>query len=280
MTKRQFKKALCAILCLIQFGQFSLGGTAVLASPVKFTPASNGQDTELNGNVDLNNLGSITMPRGRVSFNGKNVTVTIIPEWMFDRMEIFTGQVIQSEARVKGNQGIVYGSIFFNGGDWLNKLDTTRQKDLIFCDKEVVSGKIDSVNKDSILITEDSGKSRTVAINNIKDIRSCYVFSFAIPVSALSALDQKNTVDGEAKLCKLSPTSKSIALQAMRKDPLLKGDGDISNSKLFMLGAAMTIIQFGQLAPFIAVPVGSGGTRNAANQSIFKANNPQLYLPR
>jgi hypothetical protein len=47
----------------------------------------------------------------------------------------------------------------------------------------------------------------------------------------------------------MKPTSRVIALSAVKRDPLMRGDGDVSNKKLVALWAGLEGVQLAQFIP-------------------------------
>ena len=79
-------------------------------------------------------------------------------------------------------------------------------------------------------------------------------YKFSVPVTVYSptapgAANATTEISGDSTSVNLKPTTSIVALKAMKKDPLMKGDGDLSNGQLVAIWAGLTAIQTAQLIP-------------------------------
>src|SRR5262249_40891271 len=130
------------------------------------------------GKVALSKIGSIPLNRGRATFSGNTIDITVIPEWQFDRLSVFSGYLVRTSGILKGNELLISGLAYFDSGDWLPYIDDPKRNDVVTTASGSVEGKITSVTPFAVEVTSASGGVQTISLKDITDIDSPHVYHF------------------------------------------------------------------------------------------------------
>jgi hypothetical protein len=247
----------------------SLFAASAFAASIKFTPQVNLNGGAIIGRIPIEKFDKLTLPRGRAYFKSNIVEITAIPEWQFDRQIVLSGPILKSWSAVQGNTATINGIAYFQDGDWLKYIDVNKP-DQVVTTGDVFSGQITAMKSGFIEVTQDSGSTVQVKIADIQQIISPRAYKFSVPVTVYSnsastapstSSSTSNTstsnsaptpgveISGESTIVNLKPTTSIIALHAMKKDPLLKGDGDLSKAQLTAIWAGISSVEVLQLLP-------------------------------
>lgn len=242
----------------------SLAGLPSQAALLTFESDGKGTTGSAATSMAIESLTGVTVPRGRLEMNGNSMQLTIIPEWQFDRQLALTGIVLQTEAAVAEKNATVSGVVYFQGGDWIKYIDDNAAPDLLTLPASVLRGRIDSFTETEVVLKLPDGTLRNVPLAEISTIKSPRAFNFRIPARATKALSSGTSFTADATNVYFSPTGKFFRGRVLKADLKKNSDGDVSTAKLVAVGLGMSLIELGQLAPILAVPLGQGPLRRAA----------------
>jgi hypothetical protein len=291
-----------------------------LASLVEMKQAE-GKPVQASLALPVANIGNYLLPDGQISVNGQLVEVGAVPEWLFDRHTILTGTLIRLDlgaspaatsaaaattpattpATIPSNgvnappQGSAQavassrldGLVYFNGGDWLKNLRTSRISETVeAADGNTYVGRISTVTADNLSIDTLPGQTRTLALANVKNIVSPFSYRFRAQASdvKLSPENGMTTCDAStatfALARPLGQPQSAIATQprprmfggaskpvfTLPKSTLAGTEGGISKKAIT---AMIAVDAANTLAPMIALPltmaIGQGRAENTLN---------------
>jgi hypothetical protein len=218
------------------------------AASIKFTPQVNTNGGAIIGRIPVEKFGKLDLPRGRAYFKSNIVEITAIPEWQFDREIVLSGPILKSWSAKDGNTATINGIAYFQDGEWLKYIDVNKP-DQVITTANVFSGQITAMKTGLLEVTQESGSVVQVKIADVQQIISPRAYKFSVPVTVYSTPSQSAEISGESTIVNLKPTTSIIALSAMKKDPLLKGDGDLSKAQLTAIWAGISSVEVLQLLP-------------------------------
>jgi len=218
------------------------------AASIKFIPQVNTNGGAIIGRIPIEKFGKLDLPRGRAYFKSNIVEITAIPEWQFDREIVLSGPILKSWSAVEGNTATINGIAYFQDGEWLKYIDVNKP-DQVITAANVFSGQITAMKSGLLEVTQESGSTVQVKIADVQQIVSPRAYKFSVPVTVYSTSAQNSEISGESTIVNLKPTTSVIAVSAMKRDPLLKGDGDLSTAKLTAIWAGISSVEILQLLP-------------------------------
>ena len=289
-----------------------LSSLPALASLVEMKQAE-GKPVQASLALPVANIGNYLLPDGQISVNGQLVEVGAVPEWLFDRHTILTGTLIRLDlgatpAISQGSAQAVASSrldglVYFNGGDWLKNLRTSRISETVeAADGNTYVGRISTVTAENLSIDTLPGQTRTLALANVKNIVSPFSYRFSAQASdvKLSPDNGMTTCDASSATFALArplgqPQS-AIATQSrprmfgsaskpvftLPKSTLAGTEGGISKKAIT---AMITVDAANTLAPMIALPLtmalGQGRAENTLNgyTTANRINDFFLHIP-
>jgi hypothetical protein len=246
-SRKGIKAALAA--SVLSVSQISAGLPA-LAESITFRPEDNTNGGAIVGRIPLDKFGTIPMPRGRVSFKNHFLEVSAIPEYQFDRQVVLSGPILKCACINTGSKVYLNGFAYFQSGDWLRYIDDSSQ-DIVTTNSKVYVGQITALKNGGIEFTPEGGSAIDIPTADIRDISSPRVYNFSVPVSAYLNVPSGSPVNGDAKYLSLKASNQPIKLAAVKSDPLMAGDGDVSNRRLIATGLALTAASTAQFIPLI-----------------------------
>lgn len=247
---RPFQGGLRLATALLISMAATLNSGAALAAAVSFAPQPNLNGGAIIGRVPLTKLGNLSLPRGRAYFKSNMVEVTAVPEYQFDRQQVLSGPILKCWSTIAGNAASINGIAYFQDGDWLKYVDESAPDKIITAD-DTFTGQITAMKNGYLEITQTSGAVKQIPIPSVEQIVSPRAYSFSIPVTAFLSVPQGQPISGETTSVTLKPTSRTIALAVVKRDPLLRGDGDISTKKLTALWAGISAVEILQFLPLV-----------------------------
>jgi hypothetical protein len=245
------KQSIMAIACAIA----ATGSLPVGAAPLTFTPDLAKNSATLEGLIPASTFSGIKLPKGNIELEDGTLAVTIIPEWNFDRVPVLKGPIIRTEVTTNERQAMVSGVVLFNEGYWYERCWQPGSQDVLVTNSGTITGQISEVTSQALLVTDSKGAALTVPLASLKEIHSPRAYAFAIPAvdGATILPDQPWTADSQR--AQLTPTSDRVATASLRRDPLLKGDGDWSTARLVVLGTALSLVELAQFVPELILPL-------------------------
>ena len=303
-----------------------LSSLPALASLVEMKQAE-GKPVQASLALPVANIGNYLLPDGQISVTGQLVEVGAVPEWLFDRHTILTGTLIRldlgatptstqaanpasamSAAAPQGNAQAVASSrldglVYFNGGDWLKNLRTSRISETVeAADGNTYVGRISTVTADSLSIDTLPGQTRTLALANVKNIVSPFSYRFSAQASDVKLSPENGLTTCDASTATfalarpLGQPQSAIATQSrprmfgvaskpvftLPKSTLAGTEGGISKKAIT---AMITVDAANTLAPMIALPLtmalGQGRAENTLNgyTTANRINDFFLHIP-
>ncbi len=223
---------------------------SALAAAVSFSPNANTNGGNIIGRIPMTKLGSLKLPRGRAYFKSNELEVTAVPEYQFDRTLVLSGPILKCWSSIDGTVASVNGIVYFQDGDWLKYIDEN-VPDKVITANNVYTGQITGLKNGTLEITPEGSQTPvSVSIADLQDVSSPRAYRFAVPVNAFLAVPQGQPFEGESTDVSMRASSKIIAMSAVKRDPLMQGDGDVSKNKLIALWAGLTTVQALQFLPF------------------------------
>jgi hypothetical protein len=238
--------ALICLLCALSWFQ----GLAALAAAVSFTPNPNTNGGNIIGRIPMTKLGNLKLPRGRAYFKSNELEVTAVPEFQFDRLLVLSGPILKCWSSIDGTNASINGIVYFQDGEWLKYIDES-VPDKVITSNNVYTGQITGLKSGYLEVTVEGGQPPVkVAIADLQEVSSPRAYRFAVPVNAFLTVPQGQPFQGESADVSIKASSKIIALSAVKRDPLMQGDGDISKNKLIALWAGLSTVEALQFLPF------------------------------
>ncbi len=254
-----------ALLTALTVGQSAFGST-MFFNPDSQSAASGSIDVVL----PIDKLSSVPVPRGRIILNGNLAEVSMIPEWQFDRDIVLYGKVLDTRIVMAGKQPVARGVILFTDGAWIDYFDDHRQDEVVVTGKGSVTGRIAEVTNTEITL-EAGTTTQKIFLADVLDVRSPRVFTFIIPTTPLQQPAPGQPFYSDARSITMTPTSRPFRIASLRRTVSKQmDDGDLSTAQLIGIGTALSLVEFGQLVPTFAVPLGATGgyERQLFNRSL------------
>jgi hypothetical protein len=244
---RASRKVTSYMSAAVMFGM-TLTPFKASAAAISFTPQSNLNGGAVIGRIPLANLGSLALPRGRAYFKSNTVEITAVPEFQFDREQVLSGPILKCWSTIAGKNASINGIAYFQDGEWIKYIDENAP-DKVVTSNDVYTGMITAMKNGMLEVTPDSGTPKQIPIADVQQIISPRAYTFSLPVTAFLQVPQGQPISGDTTQVTMKPTSRVIALSAVKRDPLMRGDGDISSKKLTALWAGLSGVELAQFIP-------------------------------
>lgn len=264
------------LLALVATAGILTSGQPALSSSLSFESDGKGTTGAVAGEMPVERLSGITVPRGRLSVDGSTLELSIIPEWQFDRKTALSGTVLQTDATVAAKTATISGVVYFQSGEWIKYIDDATAPDLLTLSNGVVRGRIDNFTETDAVIKLPDGSTRNIPLADISAIKSPRAFNFRIPAHSTQALQAGTSFKADASDIYFNPTGKFYRGRDLKSELKHNSDGDVSTAKLVAIGLGMSLIELGQLAPVLAVPLGQGPLRRAAFFKQYPFNHQNM----
>lgn len=232
------------------------------AATMFFNPDTGSTTVDSTGSIDvilpIDKMGSLPVPRGRININGNEATLTMIPEWQFDRDNVLSGTVLDTRIDSSGKQPIVRGVLIWTDGSWIDYFDDHKPDETVIANGVAVTGRITEVTATDIAI-ESGGKVVRTPLSAVSEVRSPRVFSFAIPTTPLQKRVSDQPFYSDARSIAMVATAKPFRLAALKSTIRRQmDDGDWSTAKIIGTTTLLSLVELAQLVPTFAVPLGVG----------------------
>lgn len=242
--KKSINLALVAALSAL-----TLFANPALSAAISFTPQPDTNGGAVVGRVPISRFGALELPRGRAYFKTNVLELTAIPEYQFDRQIVLSGPILKAWSSQDAKTTSINGIAYFQDGDWLKYVDEN-SPDKVITANDTFSGHITSLKKGFLEVTPDGGTPVKIAIADIVQVISPRAYTFSMPISAFTASGKAGEpINGDSTAVVLRPSSKVITMAAVKHEPLMKGDGDVSKTKLIALWAGLTAVEAAQFVP-------------------------------
>jgi hypothetical protein len=242
----------------------AFNSSGAMAAQVAFQSDPGALTGAVAATIPVEKLGRIDIPHGQAELTGDKLSLTVIPEWQFDRQVVLSGIILHTEILNTPHDPAITGIVYFQDGAWLHYIVSPRSQEMVSTDTGTITGNIQTITSDSIQIAPSGKAPQTVALASARSIRSSRAYRFSIPLSSVRGLTAGQSFTSDAKRMTLTPTSTSQPLSSLKGDLKRNGDHDLSTSQLVGLDIGLSLVELGQLAPVLAVPLGSGPMRSNA----------------
>lgn len=250
-------------LFIAVFFALLLAVNPVAAATVSFIPDGGSNSGAIDSFIPVDKIGTMPLPRGRVVFRGNVIEVTMIPEWQFDRQVVLRGPVLDTNITADGGQAVFRGTVFFNEGTWLPYFDSAKVVEDVRTKDSEFHGRITAISADTVTLAAKDGTLHQIPLRDIIDIESPRAYTFKLPVVSPTTINPAQPFQASSVSLSFNSSDRPIRAAAL-KSQLAKGDGDWSTKKLVAIGTILSLVELGQLAPLLAVPLGSNGLRRTA----------------
>jgi hypothetical protein len=241
------------------------------AAPLKFTPDPTKSTVNIEASIPLASFNGVKLPRGAVQLEDGMLSVTIVPEWNFDKVPVLSGPILRVDVGTANNQGVISGVVLFEEGFWYDKYWNANQLDTIVTASGTTAGRISSFTPTQLSVTMPAGNIVSIALTDIREIHSARAFAFAIPTTSAAAISPETSWTGNAATVRFTPTGASPSGRLLARDPLLKGDGDWSTGRLVALGTVLSLAEIAQFVPELVLPLNSRHLYKVAQQRSYQA---------
>jgi hypothetical protein len=253
---------------------------SAFAKPIAYVPPIADQSGKFTGELPLRKLGSILLPKGVVRFDGDEIKVLAVPQWLFDRNVVLRGAIIRAEFAPQQPTGLMAGLVYFWDGIWLNSLSSEKiEEEIDTTDGSTIRGKVIGRIGTALSIKLKDGATKNVDFATIKTIISPRAFTFNIPASGVKIEPDNGAITFDATIINVAQTHilhKLIASNSVKvpKSNLPGTEPGVSNKALAVMFAMDVVIE---IAPAIVIPlVLNKGTQQGARNKLRSAGNAAL----
>ncbi len=243
------------------------------------------KEGQLNVNQAADKLGRLQLPQGQVKIAGSDLSIKAVPDWLFDRHTVLSGQVVS--ANYDASSQSVSALTYFTGGDWLSELTSGRKRakeTITLKSGSSLTGNVRSVSGGKLNFEVLPGQVQALALSDIQSISSPFAFRLDFKVGDVKLNPDTQELTAEAASVALrspqagpAPGSNKAILTASsglslgnRGETYLPAsrlpgtEGGITKNKIAGMIAMDTI---NTLAPIVAIPlVVPLGERGAINK--------------
>lgn len=257
------------------------------AAPLVVTKDAKGA-TQISTRVRTDAIGVLKVPNGSVKIQGDVVSVSAIPDWLFDRHVVLTGKLLNHriEPSTQGSTSVsISGLIYFLNGDWINSLPDQRVRDSVTMnDGSIQSGRLRSINEDTVDFQIVTGQVRQLKISEIGSIDSPRAFSFTWPVQNYKE-DSNTTATADVANITLDPTigknGKRFIAKKKPEEPHSTLSGTEGGVSKRQIAGMITMDALNTMAPMIVAPlVAPMGANGAKKQLRHFGLREQQGLPQ
>lgn len=254
------------------------------ASTLAFT-ANGGNITAFEGDCEARSIGGVSLPKGTIAISGNTITVSAVPDWLFDRHAVLTGVVINPRLTTSGTVNTVTGLAYFTKGEWLTNLGPNRASEIVtLTNGTALAGHIAGAGTSSLDMVLADGTRRAVGFAEIESITSPRAYPFKIPASSVKIEPSDGSYTAEVALASFTPAMfhSHLALFSSNKPHVPKStlpgtEGGVSDK--YIAAMIATDIITGTIAPAIAIPITFTRSTLHARQLEFINQNNSVALP-
>lgn len=247
-------------------------------SSFSYTPPDGAKPGRFDGELSVDSIGKILVPRGKVSFIQDEMVIKAVPQWLFDRTVVLKGPIIRAEALAKDKSFILGGLVYLIDGMWLGELgDSGSSEKIDTMDGETHTGHVVSRSGDSLVFVEKGGRKIDIAFGRIKTIESPRALTFNIQAASARINSQDNSLSFEATVLNLAP-SKTHRLSLQRS---VIPKSNFSGTEEGISGRALSVFLALDIMSTISAPIAIPLVLNARNQGAAKrkiAHDEYLYF--
>jgi hypothetical protein len=257
-----------SLLQLTVAAGIALGNTITYSAPTATDPG------KFSGELPIARIANVLLPEGLVNFSGDEVTVSAVPDWLFDHDTVLKGALVRAELQPAKGTSVVSGLVFFYEGQWLANLGPIRAIDVIDTNGgEQVRGRIVSRIGQAFAVQPNTGGVRKINFSDIKSISSprAFTFNMQTPTTRLAPTDSSLSFDASNINFASSSLNGKVARKATLPQSNLPGsDKGIKNNEL---GTFIALDVLNEIAPAIVIPlVLNPSTQSAALNQISRTD--------
>lgn len=149
-----------------------------LAETLTFTPLPDGGS--LSCSWPLPGLGNLRLADGQAVLNGREIVVLDSTSAYGQARTVLSGLVLKAEAQATARQCTLTGLVYFNAGDYLDRLGDPAAADLLFTQGGTIRGRIEKLEGDSLVVAGTPGARHAVKLSAVMLVRSPRAFIFTI----------------------------------------------------------------------------------------------------
>ncbi|MBX9685115.1 MAG: hypothetical protein K2X27_00360 [Candidatus Obscuribacterales bacterium] len=250
-----------------------------MAGSFSYTAPGGDQLSKFSGEIAVDKLGRLRLNRGIAVFNGDQLEIKAVPEWIFDRTVLLRGPVLRAEVIPQNGKYLLAGLAFILDGPYVNELSAADKVEVIVTlDGKRLSGRVISRTPDSLQLKLKNGKLESLPFTNIKTIESARALTFNISADSVKIDGNNNSINFEARSLQLRPVSQKAGLLASRAyTPASSLPGTEPGISRAAIATFLAIDLINEIAPAIAIPlVVNSRNQKAAKEAISKVLNQQL----
>ncbi len=264
------KRRTITIALSTALGIFNCLNLVAAANPVTYSAPSDNQGARFSGEVSVKQIGSLLLPKAVVQFNGTEVNVLAVPDWLFDRSVVLAGALVKAQIDIQGKNSNLRGLLYFIEGQWLGNLASINAIDVIdTISGERLRGNIKSRIDNAFAFKPETGPMRKLPFTEIKNINSPKAYIFTISSASSKVVPTDSSIEFDANTIAFAPTfGRAYIAKAAKlpKSTLSGAESGISNSEI---GVLIGVNVATDLAPAIAIPLAlNPGTRSQAQRQL------------
>lgn len=252
---QMFKSATAIFLSLSILFALSVAPVAA-QNGFTYSPPVDGNSGKFEGDLPLDRMGKMALPRGLASFSQDELIIQAVPQWLFDRNVVFRGPIIRAEAVPQKSAYVLGGLALMLDGLWAGTLLGKGDESIDTVDGAVVRGNILGRTADTLQVKAADGGIKNVAFSNIRSIRSPRAFNFRIESDGVKINPADSNVTFVARSVVITPVAanaKSLARRANIPRSTLAGtEPGISKTALTAF-VALDIVNM--ITPPIVIPL-------------------------
>lgn len=245
----------------------SFNSFAFAESPFVYAVPTADHPGKFGGEVQIDRIGSLLLPKGVASFSGDELSIRAVPQWLFDRSVVLKGVVVRAEGLSQEKGIALSGLAVILEGSWLNELNRAAAEESInTINGDTSKGRIIGRADNAINFRSRDGKLETIPFSQIKTITSSRAFTFYISGNAVKINPRDSSLSFEASNIAMKPCNRNrsfLSRNRMARSGLSGTEAGISKSALATFVAL-------DLASTLAAPIAIPLVLNAKNQRAAK----------
>jgi hypothetical protein len=234
-------------------------GAPSLANTIFYSPPAGSMAGSLSGQLPLERLGGLLLPRGQVVLRGDEMQILAVPAWLFDRVSVLRGAVVRAESVAGQGRTQVGGLVYFYDGQWLpNLARAAMHEEVDTVDGGTVSGRITGRSADALLVRSSGGDTQAVPFTQILTIDSPHAFRFAFSSQTVQRSPTDGTMVFQSNFISMSPVKPPPAILSAFVHPSVP-PSNLPGTELALSNRAIAtfvaIDLFWEAAPAIVTPL-------------------------
>lgn len=243
---------------------------ACAANSFTYVLATNEHSGRFDGEVPIDRIGNLILPRGLALFSGDEVTIKAVPQWLFDRNVVLRGVIIRAEGASQSDGFVLGGLLLILDGMWSSNLAKVALEETVdTVDGASKHGKIvGRSGLDSLSFQAGGGKIENIEFNKIKTITSPRAFTFNISADSVKISPEDKSMGFTAKALVLHSRQgrHTFGLFAQNHVPRSTLPGTEAGISKAALATFLSLDFMSTIAPAVSIPL----VLNARNQRAAK----------